>query len=1321
LKYFSNGGDNYLIATTNLGIWASTDDGDSWKKIEDVLDSNIQISSKPVYGFTLNQQPQQTFTTITSGTVAKAFVYFDPRNLTGITTLHAKIQNGLAVTQSFSTVTLGTSSYPGMYGFAFTNCALSINVNYSLGIVTDNNTLASQVIWGLSSLNDPYTTGYAKTSAAIYDNKDLFFRINQNTSSQPIEIIEPVGYYDNTHSIGFASGFFSGASISSDGKLYSNVGIICNIVLDTSKSFEINDIAINTQSGISSNYVKQAVINSLVPQGSGTSNLYSRLSNGLGTSKFLASVYGFNNSINDLLFFSNNQSSGSNNCFNNVVGIVSGYTNSPSILQSAISYVTNTGRLSKLYDAVLYNVRLQFPAIIESFYANNLNLLDINYINAHVISDQYKTYFEQYLSFNLILISGSNYGIRYGDNDNNFIWTSGIYTYGLVVYSDSTCDKISSPDNYNSGIFVNASVKTPVYFILSNDWDFDTSTCDLSLNYSDWSTSSVALKLALNQYAQSFKPLVVITTDGNDNSKTTIAQVNDAIKTAWLKDGTQLLVIEPSKSGNQQYLKNMIFDTRSKLFTYDDYPENDLKDILYVDDSLNLFTSYWNRAYDFDDHKFISYIYADFTMPYNSKVIIKFRWSKDRINFSNFITLNNKTKYFLNQKVLSIYYQIDFIEDYVSGARILPYVSQLYHIIVIPSIQNYITNAKDIDGQLFEILSMASFSNNNLIKITPMVGRTAFADITYFEPIQINRNACLSNRQTSYRITQAYDLTGLKLFPSSKNSDGSFNYLQFFIVDNDSNIITWTVNDQFILYLAEGVIVSPSAYAIIPDSGIIAFQTPQGEELPNGIKQYETYSATIEYSERREQIIGEPTTTADFKTYYFNNGRIPPDATVIVLVNQNIFRGTYNISPYDGTITFAKSLENTDIVTVFIKFADYFRAGLQIESYSTNNLALQSFNFTYTKLNNLSTYQDSFGFSKPFLNGSPKIYPSQPKINDILGIDYSYRDNNLTPEKNTNITWWRKRTGIEYITYSKTYSLPIVNNAGVNLSGINTFVISSLYNQQENPFILSATIFSVGVTTYITNIIILDRGSNFIGTGTDVVGIVTQNGVTLSGLGIAITAHMLVPNYQPGFATTDYYVRITPSSPIGYSTLNTGYSGGLIISSFPNYDNRIIERFVDVNNRVLFDARDYVYALVAPNNGFATGNTYKSNTITMNYSYAPSVSNLFILNAQQIFDGISTVLVVNASDNQIGIYSYYSGAPTATYQNQQSSALNYNKISWYKLTSSGPVLITNEGILNNSLIDNGNQIFYKLYPGILNSDSSIGYGNTVSSDIFEVK
>jgi hypothetical protein len=214
---------------------------------------------------------------------------------------------------------------------------------------------------------------------------------------------------------------------------------------------------------------------------------------------------------------------------------------------------------------------------------------------------------------------------------------------------------------------------------------------------------------------------------------------------------------------------------------------------------------------------------------------------------------------------------------------------------------------------------------------------------------------------------------------------------------------------------------------------------------------------------------------------------------------------------------------------------------------------------------------------------------------------------------------------------------------------------------------------------------------------------------------------MLVPNYQPGFATTDYYVRITPSSPIGYSTLNTGYSGGLIISSFPNYDNRIIERFVDVNNRVLFDARDYVYALVAPNNGFATGNTYKSNTITMNYSYAPSVSNLFILNAQQIFDGISTVLVVNASDNQIGIYSYYSGAPTATYQNQQSSALNYNKISWYKLTSSGPVLITNEGILNNSLIDNGNQIFYKLYPGILNSDSSIGYGNTVSSDIFEVK
>jgi len=73
-----------------------------------------------------------------------------------------------------------------------------------------------------------------------------------------------VGYYNSSSVIGFASGTLYGASISSNGSLISNVGVICSVLFDDSKSMEINDTGIITQSGISSDYVTQAIINVLV-------------------------------------------------------------------------------------------------------------------------------------------------------------------------------------------------------------------------------------------------------------------------------------------------------------------------------------------------------------------------------------------------------------------------------------------------------------------------------------------------------------------------------------------------------------------------------------------------------------------------------------------------------------------------------------------------------------------------------------------------------------------------------------------------------------------------------------------------------------------------------------------------------------------------------------------------------------------------------------------------------------------------------------------------------------------------------------------------
>ena len=1315
LEYITNGADNYLLAVTNSGIWVSENDGDNWMSIEDVSDSNINITTAPASGISLSQTPEQSFQSISSGTISKAFIYLDTSNLNGISTLYAKIRSGSISTNS-EPITFDSNSFSGMYGFAFTNTPIMSNTVYYLGVSTANIGLGTQAVWVLSNLSDPYSSGVARTSGSQITDKDFFFRIDLNTPASPTEIIEPVGFYNTTSPIGFSSGTSSGVSISSNGYLYSNVGIICNFVIDTSKSFEINDLSVVTTAGVSTSYTRQAVVNALVPTGISTDNLYTLLSNGLGTSKMLISMYGFNASINDLLFYSTSSNSSADSCFSTSSDIVEGYTNSPTIIQNAIAYVSNFGRISRLFDAVLYNSRLQYPEAVVKYYKSNFSKLDTDFINVQVIKDYYKKDFYQFLNLNLEIQSGVNYNIYYGDNVNNFIWPTGSYAYGLIVYSNGTSELVS-PDLYNNGVYINNSVLTPSVLMLSYDWEFDTSISDLSSDYSSWTASVQAKDIAIKQYALSFKPLLIVLSDGNDNSKATPLNVKESIAVAWDGFGSNSLLIEPSKSGNQGDLQAMVEDTNYKFLRYSNYPESEIKSILIENDDLNLFSSYWEKKYDFEDQKFISYIYTSFETPGESLAVVSVRWSSDRINFSNYIVLNSQSKYYLNQKVLSIQYKISFTESYVDGIRSLPFVTSLYHVTIVPSIQTYITYPQPISGQIFEVLSNANFSNNNFSEISSIVGRTQSSDLSYFEYVQTARNACLPNRQTSYKITEAYTTSNLNLLPSSVGVDGQYNYLQFYVVNEFGDIQVWSTKDTFNLFIQAGTPVSPSAYTIIPESGIIAFQTYQGADLPTGQKQYESYTATIDYAEEKSTIIGEPTYTYDNKTYYFKNGRIPTDAQIVVLINQNIYKGSYTVSSFDGSITFSSSLDASDQVTVFVKFSNYFRCGLQINSYNSGNLMLQNFNFTYTSLDNLPTYLESFAYTKPALSAAPVLSPVSPAINDLLFINYKYND--VTPENGTIINWWRKRTGIDYVTFNSAVSLSVINETGITTLGISTFTVSSLYNT-STPFILLVTVNNTGVTTTISQVVIDNRGENFIGTGTNLVGIVTQNGITILNFGSAMTAFVNAPSYVYGYATTDYFVRISPLSPIGYTSSNFGFSTTPTFNSMPNYDQRMFSRSVDQGERGLFDANDLVFCTVAPCNGYTTGSTYKSNIITIINGYTPSVSNLDILNSRRSYSGVSTSLTVSASNDQIGIYSYFSGINNSNYQNQQSSNLQDNIICWYKSISTGPIVISSIGILSSSLIDANDQIYYSLQPGKANSNGTIGYGATVFSDVFLV-
>lgn len=1050
-----------------------------------------------------------------------------------------------------------------------------------------------------------------------------------------------------------------------------------------------------------------------------TSNLYGRLANSAGNSKLLISLYSFDQFITNLLSYSASGNFTSSNCFSTTSSGNIVFTNNTTLLLNTAAAINNTGRQSRLYDAMLLVSRLQFPSVVQNFYSQNINLIDSNFINVPSVLNEYQQDYEQFLILTLISTSTPNkYKIVYQQNANPFIYSAGSYVYGLVIYSDNSSTKIN-PSNYVSGFYTDTSGKTPINYVLSKDWIFDTAINGLSTSFSDCQNSALGLSLSLKQYSQSFKPLIIVTSDGTDNSKATAQGVSSSLRVAWGPDGGQVLIVSPSSSGNENYLRTMVDGINSKLYKYESYPESDLRNSLVEQDTMNLFTSYWTRNYDFNSPKFISYIYASFSTPGNSTAKVSFVWSKDRINFSNRIFLSNSQRYYLNQKVSAIYYRVDFTEDN-NGQRLLPFVNSLYHVTVVPFTQTFLSYPQNIDGQMFQTLATASFTNNSLVDITPIVGRTNTSNTAYYEQIQLNRNSALTNRQQSFRITPAYTVSGLLLVPVT-SSAGTINYKQFYIADNNNFVYTWDTSDIFTLYLFGNKVLPP--YNVDPASGIISFTFALNNIIPStGLPQYKSYSAIIQYSEKRKNIIGEPTTTYDYKTYYLRYGRIPPDAYIVVLINQIIFRGQYTIDYYDGAITFSSTREPSDFVSVFVKFANSFRAGLQVNSYSNDAINLQAFNFTYTSLPDQPTYVNSYNYTRPYLSGLPAISPTTARVNDLYQISYNYKDDGNASENGSNIWWWRKRTGIEYVVYDPLANLTIIN--GALPSGLTTVNVTAVANTNAYPFILSLTINSIGLNTNVVGAYIVDRGANYIGVDTSVSNsAIIAGGTTISGISGIVSAYTITPPLLTDYVTADYFVRINPNNGVQYSNSVYGYPTSASLTSFPNYDGKISESASDVGSRILFDARDQWFVSVQPNNSFASGDTSNSNITTINPNFAPSISSAFINPFTSVYTGLSTVFSVSAGSDLTINYYYNQGGYQSNFvftNSQNNNAFNYTKYNWYKLTSTGGELISSMSTLSSGMIVLNDQIYCNLTPGVLNADGSIGYGNVVSTDIFNV-
>ena len=1320
---------NFVVAATNEGIWISDNGGESWYLSKDYPDSSVAILSEAVYGFSADKKPEQSFQSEITGSVNKAFLYLNPKNITSPVDVYARISDGISSYISNTAISFDSSSFPSMYAFEFSGATISTNTTYYLGLTTGvsyNFANESGLIWSLSNFDNPYPNGSAQTSGGQISGKDFFFKINLNTPPIPLEIIEPVGYYSDNYPIGFASGTYIGAAISNNGFLYSNVGLICNVLVDLSKSLEINDPGIIYSSGIYTGYIKNAALNAVL----GTSSLKTRLTNGFGTSKILTALYGFNNSIID---FADNILNSEDSSFGCLTGnssstfTINGYTNDSATLLSALSFVNNTGRLSRLYDALVYNSRLQYPQVVIDYFASatNRQQLETQFLNTKVAASQYKILAINYLELQLTLRSGTDYNIIYNNDSSNFLWSEGSYKFGLVLFTNGTSSTLGLTFLNNSartGIFDGSTFGlTPSKLYLSKDWPFDTAINGLSLNLNDCVSSKDGLEILIKNYAYSYKPFIIVTTDGNDNSSITPKEVNDALKISWDGNGTQVLIVEPSNAGKENDLRDMILSTQSKVFKYSSYPESDLKNSLVTEDDLNLFSSSWARKYDFDEPIFISYVYCEYAEPGNSSAKVKFKWTRDRINFSEFLILPNGSRFNLNQKVLSLQYEIEFIEDYNGSQRFSPYVSKLYHVKIIPSTQIYLTNAKKANGQIFETLALASFSNNSFIEANAIVGRTESSDITYFETVQLNRHSALPNRQNSFRVRPASTISNLTLFPYTRDSQGNYNYIGFYIVDVNFNIITWdsvSLPPDKIRIFFDNIEVesTPGSWQVADSfSGTIQFTLPLVDDI--GEPNFNLYTAQIDYQERKDFIIGEPTVTFDNKIYYLKNGRIPTDAVVIVLINSQIYRGSFEIDYYTGAIIFDSQRDSADFVTVFIKFSDNYRSGLQILTYNPGAIYLRNYNLTFTSLPDLSTYSEAYAIGLPFLINSPNISPTNPAINDLLTIDYQYFDPNNIPENGTEIQWWRRRTGIEYVVFDNSSLLNVAS--GFINGDFGPIQIQS--DKSTDPFILSVFLSGSGATATISSIEILDRGSNFIGTSTSVIDTYTTAfGTVISSFNNLIFANVQSPSFKENYVTNDLFVRINPNSPIGLATTTFGFAGSAILSSLPNYDNRTQQKTTDQGTRILFDNRDEIFASVSPKNGTLIGSKSVSLTTKILNKYIPSVSNLMIEGSLGVSTadtlGLNTTLTISSTNNHFAIYTFNTGLTTFT---KTSENLNQDSIAWYKV---GNVLtpISYIGILSNNLILAGDLVQFSIYPAYQHTSGLIGYGVTVFSDTYLV-
>lgn len=529
-------------------------------------------------------------------------------------------------------------------------------------------------------------------------------------------------------------------------------------------------------------------------------------------------------------------------------------------------------------------------------------------------------------------------------------------------------------------------------------------------------------EFVVSRWANSFTPMAMIIADGDNSSPDSVGQSVQAAQGAWNDTGAPVFTFGIGSSHKETYLRTMSSESFGRHFhiaSGNDW--DDAKTSLLHNGTNSLFAATWSKTFDYDDPTWISQIdavYSPSTPSINGKTcIVQARWSFDRLNFTPWATIETAVPFIIKEEILVLEYKITLKDGWTGSAPDKPFITSLTHTVVSPSIQYLFTPSQPINGMMFETLLTATQFLPETARATWGICRGESTDFADFSPVHTTRKSALPNRQQGVLFTKEVVVDRL---PTRTDSEGKQYYV--YTDTTYATIKTWATTDVVKVYQQIGsgleVVVPPTAYIYNNNLGLITFSTSQSGT---------TIRVTITTPPGLYATRGETTSTLDYKTYYLSNGRWPHDASIVVLINQEIFRGGYWSSPDDGTITFHKERELTDTVSVFVEHSGVYKVGVEIRNFDPtvdsfgNAIPLDIKNFTlfYSVLDNPQLIGEYENTTAPYAT-DVKLLPIHldsvgsvinPTIYERLTVGYTFNSNEGASENGTQIKWWRYRSG----------------------------------------------------------------------------------------------------------------------------------------------------------------------------------------------------------------------------------------------------------------------------------------------------------------------